>query len=336
MAAQKNISTFGDVFKRGYQVVKHNKFLWFFGFFAAFLGAGGEFESLLKNYSSITDTSNQIFSWESFLRAGLLGSFISNIGSLFSSYPFQSILVLLLIVLIGLLLLLLANVSQIALFSTASKYSKNQKVTFREAWREGYKYIGSVLVINIIVKVVLYVLFILIAVPLVSWFILHNSTLAGVIFVIVIFFVFIPLSIIISFIIKYAIAYIVIEGKKAWEGVRLGWQLFLANWLVSLEMALIVLLIGVSVGLVMMVVIGLAAIPFILIGIAMLFFDSVVGFAVVVVIATILFIVIGAFMGSMYVAYQYSAWTLLFQKLVEEKAQSKIMRFFNKIIPAKT
>jgi hypothetical protein len=44
MAQQKNISVYRDIFKRAFQMIRHNKLLWAFGFFAAFLGAGGELE----------------------------------------------------------------------------------------------------------------------------------------------------------------------------------------------------------------------------------------------------------------------------------------------------
>ena len=332
---QKKVSTFGDVFKGAYQVVKRHKFMWIFGFFAAFLGAGGEFEPLLRNYSSISDTSEQIFSLQSLMRAGLLGSFFESVANFFGSYPLQSVLFLFIILVVAFVMLWLSIVSQVALFSSANKVAINKPATYKEAFREGHKYFGPVFLINIVIKALLYVLFIVITVPLMSWFILHNDITAGVIFVIAMFFVFIPISIVASFIIKYAVAYIVIEGKKTGESVRLGWKLFKKNWLVSVEMALIVLLVGIGVGLTILIGIGLSAIPFILIGVVALLFDSAFGFAATTVVATMVFLLIAAFLGSIYVAYQYSAWTLLFKKLVAEKAQSKLVRLINKIIPGK-
>ncbi len=330
---QKKVSTFGDVFKGAYQIVKRHKFMWIFGFFAAFLGAGGELEPLLRNYSSISETTEQIFSLQSLMRSGLLGSFFENITNFFGTYPFQSFMFLFIFLIVACVMLWLSIVSQVALFSCANKVAMNQPASYKEVFRDSHKYFGPVFLINIIVKFILYVLFIVVTVPLMSWFVLHNNVAAGVVFVIAIFLVLIPISILASFIVKYAVAYIVIEGKKPKESIGLGWELFKKNWLVSVEMALIVLVIGVGVGITILIGIGLSAIPFILISVAALLFNSSFGFAVTVVVATLVFLLIAAFLGSIYVAYQYSAWTLLFKKLVAEKAQSKLIRLINKIIP---
>lgn len=334
MATQKTISTYRDVFKRAYQIIKQNKFLWVFGLFTAVLGAGGEFEPLMKSYTTIADTTSNVFSIQALFRGGLLGLILDNIGNFFSNYPVQAILFILVVVLVAVILLWLAIISEVAIFGTVDRLAKNQKSSLAEGFKVGNKFLLPAFIVNIVARAMLYVLFLILVIPLASWFILNDSVIAGVIFLLVIFFIYIPVSIIVSFIMKYAVAYVVLEGKKVGEAFRLGWELFKNNWLVSVEMALLVLLFGVVTGVIILVAIGLAAIPFILIGIVAYFFNSVTTFNAVLVVGTFVWIIIAAFIGSMYVAYQYAAWTLLFKKLVDEKAESKITRLFNKILPA--
>jgi len=44
---------------------------------------------------------------------------------------------------------------------------------------------------------------------------------------------------------KYAIAYVVINKRQVSQAINQGWQLFKENWLVSLEMALILFFINI-------------------------------------------------------------------------------------------
>jgi len=328
-------STYRDVLKRAFKITKEHKFLWFFGFFAAFLGVGGELEPLFKYYTEVAETSQGVFSLQSIFQGGLITSLLGNTKLFFSTYPVQAFFFLLMILVIAIVLLWLAIVSQIALFDAAKKITSNKQLNYHDSYKAGNQHFGSVLLINIIVKVVLYGLVIVIGAPLLTWFLLQNNIWGAFLFILLIFFILIPASIIISFIVRYAIAYIVIKGEKTGQAVSLAWSLFKKNWLISIEMALIILVIGVCVGLVMAIVIGLASIPFIFIGIAALFFGSSVGLSVAIVLGTVTWSVIVAVLGAAYVTFQYTAWALLFLRLDSEKAQSKLMRWFGKLTPSK-
>ena len=61
---------------------------------------------------------------------------------------------------------------------------------------------------------------------------------------------------------KYAIAYVVIKGSGFVEAVKLGWQLFVKNWLVSLEMAFILFFINFAVGFGLLLLFLISAGPF--------------------------------------------------------------------------
>ena len=81
----------------------------------------------------------------------------------------------------------------------------------------------------------------------------------------------------------------------------------------------------------MLIIMGLAAVPFVLIAIAALFFGSSTGLGVAVILGALAWFVIISVIGSAFVSFQYSSWTLLFLDLVGDKAESKLKRLVAKL-----
>ncbi|MDD5040482.1 MAG: hypothetical protein PHY34_05025 [Patescibacteria group bacterium] len=333
--ASSQPSVYQDVLRRAYAVTMKNKFLWFFGFFAAFLGATGELEPLFKNYTNIGERSREILSFQSIYQEGLLWKVFENMKAFFSAYPLQAVLFLLMVCVIAVVMLWLAVVSQAALFDVAKKSQGGEPIRYGDGYRVGNKYFGSILLINIVVKVVVYGVLVILGTPLIAWFLIKNNLLGGIIFIVLVFIVFIPISVILSFVVKYAIAYIVIIGKPVRDSVKLGWDLFRRNWLVSIEMAIIVLITGLAVGLLIACAMGITAIPFILIALASLIMNSSTGFTVALILGVLVWFVLIAFIGSAYVTFQYIAWGFLFLKLTEQKPESKFLRWMHLLFTKK-
>ncbi|MFH1207228.1 MAG: hypothetical protein V1668_01330 [Patescibacteria group bacterium] len=324
-------SVFRDVLKRAFNIIKANKFLWIFGFFASFLGIGGEFETLTRDYTSIGQTSSRILDMRSLMEGGVIWTILANIRDAFSTQPVQAFFFILMVVVVGLVMLWLAIVAQIALFDGVNKINKNQPASHREGFVVGNRFFMPVLALNVIVKVILYGILVVVGLPLISWLLIRDNLWGGFIFVFLLFFIYIPLTAMAAFIVKFAVAYIVIQGKRAGEAMRLAWALFKKNWLVSVEMAIVILVLGIVYGLAIILVLGLIAVPFALIGIAAMFFGSGTGLIVAITLGGIAWFLAVGILGGIFVSYQYSAWTLLFLKLVEDKAPSKLMRWFSKL-----
>lgn len=336
MATTTTNTTYRDVLKRAFQITRKYKFLWFFGFFAAFLSGGSELNSVFRDYINLPTTTRDIFSLQTWYQGGTIAGVIDNFRVYFTNYPWQSIFMLLMIAVIALVLLWLAIISQIALFDTVNKVAKGKAVNYSEGFQVGNVHFVPVLWLNVVIKIALYFLLVVIATPLVSWFLIRSSVLGGVLFVILMFFVFIPISVIVSFVLKYALAYIVLKDQRAWPALQQGWRLFKKNWVVSVEMAVLLLGIGLLVGLGIVLILGFVSIPFIMIIIAALLFGSPTGFAAAIVCGVLAWLAVVIVLGASYVAYQYTAWTLLYLKLVDEQAQSKLVRWFTKLVPSKT
>ena len=327
MPVVKNKFYYRDILKKAFKIIKENKFLWVFGFFAAAMGGIGELDSAFSNYTDISNKTDSIFNLQTLYQGGVIWTMFDNMQGFFTSYSWQAFILVLITAVVFCIIIWLSIISQISLFDAAYKLSKKRKTGYAEGYHIGNKKFSSVLLINVGFKILLYALFIVIASPLVSWFLLRDSVWGGILFVILLFFIYIPISIIVSFIIKYTIAFIVIKGKKTWESVMLSWKLFKKYWLVNIEMALIILAIGIVVGFFILLVLGLVSVPFVLIGISALFFGSSTGLTVAVIVGMIAWFVVISIMGSSFAAFQYTVWTLLFLDLINDRAESKLKRF---------
>jgi len=83
-----------NILKQAWQLTWRNKYLWWFGIFAALLGNGGEFEILFNNAGA--NPSQALFpSWQRIASTGVFsGHTLTNIGNLFRNDTLNMILVL--------------------------------------------------------------------------------------------------------------------------------------------------------------------------------------------------------------------------------------------------
>ena len=118
--------------------------------------------------------------------------------------------------------------------------------------------------------------------------------------------------------------------KKMIDAVRLGWELFLSNWLVSLEMAFILFGISFLTTLCVFLSLAILAIPLMLIAYIALQLASLGLFWFILFSFLILFILIVVLVGSVLTTFQIASWTGLFIELINKGAVSKIVRVFEK------
>lgn len=310
----------------------HYKYLWFFGLFAALLGNSGELEVIFRGFSGAPNPG--LFPGLSNLgETGIFSTGIfNNIANLSRSDPFTLFLMLgvfLIVVGISVFLVWLAVVSQAALVNNVAREKADKTHDFKEGMHEGVKKFWPVFGLNVLYRLVLYVAFFLLSVPIITS-INQGSGAAINILYIISFVVFVPLGIIFSFITKYAIAFIVVKKEKFMSAIRLGWQLFEKNWLISIEMAFLLFAISFLVGIAAVLILLVLTIPFLFIGILL----SSVGFYfnmyAIMVSALILYVGFIAILGAMLSTFQVSAWTNLFIELVSRGGVSKLVRFINK------
>lgn len=309
-----------------------NKYLWFFGIFATLLGSGGEYkilshglgkddQALLPAFDQIAHTG--IFNKQAF------NNIIEIISQDSLSFFTTMAVFLAVIVLIG-FLVWLTIVSQVAIVNNTANIIKQKKHNFKDGINSGIKKFWQVFALNIISDLAIILTSAIISLPFI--FVVNKiNIITASLFYALLFIIFIPVAISLSFIIKYAIVYTVIQGSSLFKAIKLGWKLFMDNWLISLEMALILFFINFVAGLFIILIILILALPFLSLGFIFYSLASAVGLwttAILAFLIALLLIVIG---GAMLTVFQISSWTGLFIELVKNKGTAKIVRVFESL-----
>lgn len=317
------------ILKRSWQFVKKYKFLWPLGFFTAFLGNSGE----LGFFLDFTNRLNQQPSvWLNF-KSYFLTPDLIDIFNIVNQAPLLNKLIILLLFFFCLIFIFLfiwlVIASQGGLINGIKEIEKQGSSSFKLNFKIGAKFFWPVLFLNFITKFISFLIVTVILTPIILLLIAKNSDYSSLIIVLG-FLIFLPAVVILNFVCKYAIAYVILQGKNAWTALANGWRLFIANWLVSLEMALILLVINLLVGVIFIVASLIIISPII---VSIMFYQQVLIFSLLMPLAIVLFILLLIAMGIWLATFQYSAWILLFLKLNENKLYSKLERLTMAISP---
>ncbi len=313
------------------------KHLWFFGFFAAFLGSFLELEILFNKIDGVF-IQRFVNNLQSIKETGILsGSAFFNFINLFKTEPVSMVIMLaifLIILALFCFLVWLTVISQIGLVNNSSRFLKNKtkdEPGIQEGVEAGIKSFWPVFFINIIIKVLLYSIFLCLS--FLIFYVAYTSLEVKILVLnMILFIIFVPLALILAFIAKFAICYIVIEKNSFSQAIRNAFSLFAKNWLVSVEMAFILFIISFIVSLLILVVSFIISLPILLIlNLLLLYSGALLGFWIFVIGVLILAIFV-AVAGAALSAFRIVAWTDFFVKLNSSQGGlSKILRLASQI-----
>lgn len=325
------------ILKDAWNAVRRHKQLWVWGLFAALLGNAGEYQVVLTTLDRVslgqpvpvlTSTFGGAFPT---IGSGMLFSLASTLsGDLFTT---------LLVVVAGLLLLActflfiwLTMVAVVSLIQSGLALSRGDEVPSLSASVTSARHLfGPVLVLYVMGRIVttmfvmLVVLFGLLALA---------DVYVGLPLFVVAALVVLPAVFLISFVIRYALMFLVQKPMSILEAIQRAVRLVQANWLVTLELALVLFVINTLIGMTIALAIYGLVLPmfqgaFVLwaIGAAS---QAMTMTIVAIVLFTIAVFGLGAFLGS----FQWTAWTLLFRRLQERRSSlSKIIRVTSRFLP---
>ncbi|MFH1536844.1 MAG: hypothetical protein ABID45_02560 [Patescibacteria group bacterium] len=314
-----------NILGSAYQMTKKHKFLWLFGFFVVLLGEnGGEYEFYIRHTQKLFQEDN-IFNpyfwltsrWE--VLYNQITSFVAATGVL--GYFLLFILALAL-----LLVIYFVMVSQASIVKTTDLAANNKKVSLFASISLVRKKVFSILGLNIILKGIIYTVFLLIGLPLLSLIASSGNQDYFTLYLILGFVILFPIIIVSSFLTKYAINFIVLKEEKFLSSIVKAWKLFIKNWLITLEMALVIFVLNIAISLLIIVLLFVVLSPFLYFSI--LNSNTLVSsapLAAFLYIVPIIVIALIALVGSMFSAFQWSAWTILFDSLVREPKQARIL-----------
>jgi MFS family permease len=313
-------SLYRQILLKAWQITKKYAYLWPIGLLAAFLGNGGEYQVLYNQYDKVINQPEIASYWQATLKA-IVPQF--NLSGTSLIYLF--FLALIALIFFGLFLWLVISASG-ALVKGAATANNNESSTFVKLFQAGSRKFWPILGLNVVAKIIVYGILTLILGPLMISTFSKGDNSINLLIVMISFLILVPITIIVSLVTKYAIAFIMLENLKFKESFINAWRMFQTNWLVSLEMAFVLFVINILVSLVYILISLLIFSPF--------FFFAVLNvvnapelFDVLMYVSVSLLLIISAFIGAWLATFQTSSWTLLFLKINGgERVYSKIVR----------
>lgn len=322
--------SYRTLLKQAWMTAWKHKYLWFLGLFASLVAGSGswEYQVVTQNLGQ-NPVSGSYAQFEKFLALGdVLQNFFFGLGHLFQQ-DLWTILNIFSVLLVTATLLIffvwLAVTSQAALVGDVKKILTAKKtpanLTIRESLSAGHKHFWPVLGLNILIKVLVYCAFFIIGLPLL-FMTVSDSTILFVLYILI-FIIFIPVALSLSLIIKYSISYNVLENRTFVASLENGFKLFRKNWLISLEMAVILFLTNFLLSGLVLVTFAIFLLPLLFLGILFNLYWLIIALLLLAIALVVIF-------GSFLTTFQISAWTDLFLHLKEKGALAKLERLFNR------
>lgn len=312
--------------RRAWQITARHKKLWIFGFFAALLGNGGEYEFLLNQFGNISKND-----W------GVAGGLLAFLGSsgqngwmmitkLAQNLPTAAFATLGVIVVLAILALWLAVSAQGALIKGVVEVEGGAEINFNSLFRAGRERFWPLLAIVIASRFLAVFILAVIGAPLMALWLLASGNAAALGLTFLALVLAAPLFILFSLIAKLAAAYQMTEGGSWRKSFTSALALFANHWLVMVETALLLFIINLIVGLLFVAAIALIAAPFLLLAYFFAGQGQTMLVALLAELGAALFVIFLVLFGSALATFQNSAWTVLFLRIRRERHMPKLLR----------
>lgn len=291
-----------EIFKKAGQITWKHKLFWWFGFFI-FLGSFGGFAPEKNSSESANELRNEL-------------------AVFFQNHTVLVIALILLLLAVALLLFLLRIISKAGLIKAVNDLGFYASRPFGFIFREGMKYLGELVLFEIMLALAIAGLLSILMVPI--FFLL---SLKAHVFAMIITFIamaiLLPILILAYFIHRYFYCYKVLGNTKLIEAAEAAYFLFSANIKASLLMGIFSLALGflfatsLVLGIILLAtaLLALGAVPYFLFGkgVAMLL-GALAGLMLVMLSLTAL---------SAWEVFKQAAWVLFFQEITRPRTPEK-------------
>lgn len=292
-----------------------NPALWFFGLFAAILSVGEEYDLLVRNGDAISNIANRLEAIRKASEFGYVSAFWHNITEAIRINLPGTLTVLVTWIIAILALVWLIFVSQSALIEGARRRVEGKSFGILDGFDVGMANFWRIFLMNVVVKVLFYGSLLIVILPLTIIYVRTGSIGSAVTIALWSFLILFPLTLILSFVTKFAASYIVLRGYRVKQALLSGWGLFRRNWLVSLELAIII-----------------TAISFLASYMVVTTLIVTFGFPDMSVTQFVLFLIVFGFIFSWLTVFKFTAWTNLFLALEAGGAPSKLRRIVHEFL----
>ncbi|MDD2807682.1 MAG: hypothetical protein PHW95_04150 [Patescibacteria group bacterium] len=313
--------TYLQIFKQALKVASEKPMLLFFGFFVVLFGGSTEIGFLLSTYGfsgeqMITSFVNGLAEGGFFSIAGLKG-----LAAILSTNPLRFVEIFgvtLMIIVFIILAVVLMVISQSALVSLSVESSRGRQVRWGEGIGIGLIKFWPVLGFNLILRLATSAMLAVISIMALLSF--RGIGLA----ITLTFYALTVIIMLISFFVKYSICGVVTKHWKFGEALANGWKLFRANWLATIEIAVILFVVYLLISLYLFFILAL-----LLLFSIKFFAGFIFGVYLIIGLVLALFMVVQMYLAVFY----WATWALVFEVITSKKnlLQSFIRRVMGRL-----
>lgn len=312
--------------KRAWRFVWDNKTIWIFGIFAAFLGQFGMVEFLGKVGVS-AGNAGRYFDRIGSMSFEMGGFTMSIVNSLQNRLLALSLLLLLASLVV--VFVYAAVICQGAIIhSSAQSIAGKKHIDILKAWHVSHKSFWSLFIINLFKKIL--IMFLSVMVSITAYGALTVPTLGNSLFFLFVFIFTSALGIILSFLVVYTAAYVVVEKYTLMNAIHGAWDLFAEHWLSSIEVGLIILVFNLFLGVLILLGFMLILLPAILLWFLVIVVGSSQSMLYTGLIAgLIVFVMYLMTMGAMFTVFVSYMWTYVFMKMHKVGVKSRLVNYLS-------
>jgi len=313
------MTTYKEVIKNAWKVAWKPKSIWLFGLFASCFGIGG---GVAKSLDLTGGRNILINLWQTLLSVNFFSAqTLRSFPQLFLQNPISITISVLIFLIVGdltLIVLILAIISQSTIIKAVVKRYEGKKVSYLEGISFGLDRFWQILGLNVIIRFIAFVVF--------AFLVYVAAKTSGVLFVIlaVVYALLLLISIVASFIIRYATCHLVTRDDGFVESLKKGKELFLRHWLTTIEIALILLIIQILFlfGGTLLIKLDTLILYIVFVAINLLKITALSNFIVFLTLASITMIVL--VLISFFSVFSWAVWTILTFELEKDNVFSKI------------
>ncbi|MEY4744441.1 MAG: hypothetical protein RL272_386 [Candidatus Parcubacteria bacterium] len=307
-----------------WKIAWSHKHLWVFGFFATLIGFGAVTEVFFNSYERTA---------EALPIAAASGSMLSLIPGIstvkalisFSPYPALSLMIFLVVmVLLASVFAWMTLVSVGALITGTRKISRGGEPVFGDGVKAGAEKFWQLLGVNLLSKAVILLALIMTGANLYT--LMREQTLTSGLFYVGSFIIFTAVSFVASLAAVYGSINVMLKGDTMEKSVNGAVALIAEHWLISLEMAVLLLIVSIATGVAVALGALVLSVPIIFfLVIAAVFRATAVAYGLMTLSAVMLMVLVIC-LGSFLTTFQAAAWTLLWSELSDRRPSSKLIR----------
>ncbi|MBI3120346.1 MAG: hypothetical protein HYZ08_01880 [Candidatus Kerfeldbacteria bacterium] len=316
---------------RAMKISWNYKFLWFFGIFTALVGGSGEFQAIARSFDGLSLYQRILIALKNGEATGTLKNIWNLILDIATTQTFQVVFWAIVLLILTIMVVMIIIVSQTALVDSTARVLENEPISLDTAWLAGMTHFWRMFAITVIGKVIVVVMYLALTIPLGIGFYSTQGAAWNIALVLLSVFVFLPLAVILNFVVRYAQSYTVIEHQPMSLSFLSAWKLFRQHWIASLEMAVAILLASIIAYLLLVLGVALVAIPFLGVSFILSLFNFDAIAAIIAnagIAAAIIWI---ALAGSVTSVFQWSAWVTFFMEIQKGTVRSHLAQFVDRL-----